>query len=163
LAARDFARKDARVKAGKLGSIGWCFGGRMSLLLAIAAPDLDACVMYYGQPVDDVLELKRIKASLLGVFGNKDTSIPPTQVEEFATDGDHGAVGVANFSAASDDPDVDPRRRTAAPSRGDLFQLQDLSRLGDDGREVDLVGSEAPRVAVRVRARPSRPLPLRAQ
>jgi carboxymethylenebutenolidase len=83
LAARDFARKDERVKAGKLGSIGWCFGGRMSLLLAIAAPDLDACVMYYGFPVDDVAELKKIKAPLLGVFANKDKAITPAKVDAF--------------------------------------------------------------------------------
>jgi carboxymethylenebutenolidase len=57
--------------------IGWCFGGKMFLELAMAAPDLDAAVMYYGHLVTDPNQLKSIKASLLGVFGNKDGSIPP--------------------------------------------------------------------------------------
>jgi carboxymethylenebutenolidase len=83
LAARDFVKKDPRIMATKVGSVGWCFGGGMSLRLAIAAPDLDACVMYYGFPVDDVKQLAAIKAPLLGIFGNKDTAITPAKVDAF--------------------------------------------------------------------------------
>jgi len=83
LAGLDFLKKDARVLASKRGSIGWCFGGGMSLQLAINAPDLDACVMYYGRPVNDPNELKKIKAPLLGNFAKKDQSIPPEAVEVF--------------------------------------------------------------------------------
>jgi carboxymethylenebutenolidase len=39
-------------------------------------------VMYYGHPVTDPAELKRIKAELLGIFGNKDKAIPPAKVDE---------------------------------------------------------------------------------
>jgi len=83
LAARDFVKKDPRVAATKIGSIGWCFGGGMSLQLAIAAPDLDACVMYYGFPVDDPAKLAAIKAPLLGIWGNKDAAITPAKVDAF--------------------------------------------------------------------------------
>jgi carboxymethylenebutenolidase len=83
LAARDFVKKDPRVAATKVGSVGWCFGGGMSLRLAIAAPDLDACAMYYGFPVDDPKQLAAIKAPLLGIFGNKDTAITPDKVDAF--------------------------------------------------------------------------------
>ncbi|MFO0982447.1 MAG: dienelactone hydrolase family protein [Planctomycetota bacterium] len=76
-------KTDARIKAEKRGVIGWCFGGHCALRLALAAPDLDAAVIYYGQPVSDVAELKKVHARVLGVFGNRDASIPPARVNEF--------------------------------------------------------------------------------
>jgi carboxymethylenebutenolidase len=83
LAGFDFVKTDARVKAGKVASLGWCFGGGMSLRLAIHAPTLDAAVMYYGFPINDKEELAKIKAPLLGVFGNKDKAIDPAKVDAF--------------------------------------------------------------------------------
>lgn len=83
LAAHRFLAEDARVKAPRRGSIGWCFGGGMSLALALAAPDLDAAVMYYGHPVTDPEALKPMRAPLLGIFGTRDASIPPATVAEF--------------------------------------------------------------------------------
>lgn len=83
LAAHRFLREDARIRAEKRGVIGWCFGGKMSLKLALAAPDLDAAVMYYGHPVVDPKELEPLRAPLLGLFGSKDKSIPPSVVEQF--------------------------------------------------------------------------------
>jgi carboxymethylenebutenolidase len=84
LRAHQFLKDDARVKASKRGCIGWCFGGKWSLQLALAAPDLDAAVIYYGMLVLDPEQLKAIHAPVLGIFGTKDTSIPPAQVEKFA-------------------------------------------------------------------------------
>jgi len=81
--AHAFLKEDARVKSAKRGCIGWCFGGGWSLRLAIAAPDLDAAVMYYGQPVLDPAELKAIHAPLLGIFANRDKSFTPEKVDEF--------------------------------------------------------------------------------
>jgi carboxymethylenebutenolidase len=83
LAGLAYLKSDPKIAAGKRGSIGWCFGGGMSLQLAINAPDLDACVMYYGRPVNDPNELKKIKAPLLGNFAKKDQSIPPEAVDVF--------------------------------------------------------------------------------
>lgn len=76
-----FVASDGRIKAQKRGCIGWCFGGAWSLKLAIAEPDLDACVFYYGQPVGDEAELGKIKAPVLAVFGTKDRSIGKEKVD----------------------------------------------------------------------------------
>lgn len=73
--ARSYLVKEA--KATKIGSLGWCFGGAMSLQGAIAlGDDLDAVVVYYGSTVTDPAELAKISAPLLGLFGGADTGIP---------------------------------------------------------------------------------------
>lgn len=83
LAGHALLKSDPRIKATKRGSIGWCFGGGQSLRLAMAAPDLDACVMYYGFPPRDTKGLAAIEAPVLGIWGNKDEAIPPTAVDAF--------------------------------------------------------------------------------
>jgi carboxymethylenebutenolidase len=81
--AHAFLASDARVRATRRGVIGWCFGGGWSLLHAIATPDLDAAVIYYGRLVDDPAKLAAIRAPLLGVFGDRDQGIPPAAVDGF--------------------------------------------------------------------------------
>ncbi len=81
-AAHTFLQEDARVKAPRTASIGWCFGGGWSLRTAMAIPELDAAVIYYGNPVTDPQQLASIKAPVLGIFGTKDASIPPAKVAE---------------------------------------------------------------------------------
>jgi carboxymethylenebutenolidase len=81
LAGHRFLAADRRIQAARRGSIGWCFGGRMSLELALQAPDLDAAVVYYGRPVTDPERLRAIKAHLLGIYGTRDASIPPDSVD----------------------------------------------------------------------------------
>jgi len=77
-----FLASDSRIKAQKRGCIGWCFGGKWSLQVAVAEPDLDACVFYYGQPADEA-ELGKIQAPVLAVFGTKDRSITQEKVDAF--------------------------------------------------------------------------------
>lgn len=71
------------ISNGKVGSLGWCFGGGQSLNLAINDPKLDAAVIYYGQPVTDPAQLSKIKAAILGLYGEEDKSIPLAKVHEF--------------------------------------------------------------------------------
>lgn len=83
-AAVRFLREDERVKAAKVGSVGWCMGGLASQMLAIAAPDLDACAIYYGGGITtDAAEVAKIKAPVLGIFGSQDKSIPLETVNAF--------------------------------------------------------------------------------
>ena len=49
---------------GKVGSVGFCFGGGMSMRLAVRLPDLTAAVAFYGRhPAPD--EAAAIKAPLM--------------------------------------------------------------------------------------------------
>lgn len=82
-AAFDFLATNKRVAATRRGVLGWCFGGGMSLQLALAEPKLDACVVYYGPLVADSKKLAAIPCPLLGIFGNKDKNITPAVVDAF--------------------------------------------------------------------------------
>lgn len=68
----------------KFGSVGWCFGGMLSLKSAILEGKQAAgCVMYYGTPEKDIEKLKTLKTDVLGIFGSQDKSINPAMVSEF--------------------------------------------------------------------------------
>lgn len=80
--------------AQKIASLGWCFGGGQSLQLALSGQPLDATVIYYGQLVTDEQALSAIKWPVLGIFGDKDTSIPVATVQQF--DAALDTIGVQN-------------------------------------------------------------------
>jgi carboxymethylenebutenolidase len=72
VAAVAFLSKHAQGN-GKVGSMGFCWGGGMSGELAVNASDLDAAVVYYGpQPKAD---LDKIKAPLLLHYAGQDARI----------------------------------------------------------------------------------------
>lgn len=83
LAGHTFLVDDPRIRAPRTASIGWCFGGRKSLELALGEPALDGAVMYYGTPETDAAKLAPMQAEFLGVFGLLDKSIPPEKVAAF--------------------------------------------------------------------------------
>jgi len=59
---------------GKVGAVGFCWGGGMVGDLAVNAPDLDAGVVYYGrQP--KATDVEKIKAPLLLQYAGQDTRI----------------------------------------------------------------------------------------
>lgn len=67
-----------------IGSLGWCFGGGLSLRTALLHPDgLDAAVIYYGRVTTDEDELAPLEMPILGIFGGEDESIPLETVGEF--------------------------------------------------------------------------------
>lgn len=82
-AAFNYLSKHARVRADRIGAMGWCMGGGMALNLAVNEPKLKACVIYYGRLVTDEAALKKINASVLGLFGDQDRGIPVSDVEAF--------------------------------------------------------------------------------
>lgn len=69
--------------AERLATIGWCFGGTQSLNYALSGNELDATVIYYGQPVTDKDRLSLIHWPVLGIFGGQDQSITVETVNEF--------------------------------------------------------------------------------
>ncbi len=70
--------------SGKIGSVGFCFGGRMSLTLSATRP-LNAVCTFYGGGMQTIFEQLRanLKSPVLGLFGDADVSIPAGTIEEF--------------------------------------------------------------------------------
>lgn len=59
---------------GKVGCVGFCWGGRMANQMAVNSPDLSAAVPYYGsQPTAE--DVPKIKASLLLQYAGNDQRI----------------------------------------------------------------------------------------
>jgi len=70
--------------AAKIGSVGWCLGGRWSLQTALRLPaELDAMVMYYGAVVTDKAELDPLQMPMLGHFASTDPIVPQNTVDAF--------------------------------------------------------------------------------
>ena len=69
---------------GKLGSIGWCFGGGWSLNTALVRP-LDAAVVYYGRVNKTAADLASLGGPVLGHFATRDNWIDAAMVAGFET------------------------------------------------------------------------------
>lgn len=67
----------------RIGVLGFCFGGGAALRYSLTNPDLAATVVFYGQPVTDAEQLKRLSGPVLGIFGGADASIPQDDVRAF--------------------------------------------------------------------------------
>ena len=81
-AAIDYLRAEG---AKKVGTIGWCFGGRWSLQAGLVGGSrVQAVVMYYGSPITDPAQLQALQAPLLGLFGSQDQGIPIDSVKAMA-------------------------------------------------------------------------------
>ena len=82
-AAFEFLQSQPNVKKDRIASIGWCMGGGFSLDMALQEPALRADVINYGHLATDTDSLKKINASILGIFGGKDRGITPADVKKF--------------------------------------------------------------------------------
>src|SRR6476660_4804062 len=82
--AVEFLKSQPDVKKDKIGAIGWCMGGGYALDVALQEPSLAADVINYGALADDLDDLKKINAPILGLFGGQDRGIPPSSVNKFA-------------------------------------------------------------------------------
>jgi carboxymethylenebutenolidase len=82
-AAVAYLRSRPEVDGVRIASIGWCWGGGMSLDLAVAEPTMAGAVIYYGHLMTDPKTIEALKVPLLGNFGGQDQGIPPETVREF--------------------------------------------------------------------------------
>jgi len=62
------------VRKGDIGTIGFCWGGGESFRYATNNPNLKASVVCYG-PAPDTASMRRIKAPVLGIYGENDARI----------------------------------------------------------------------------------------
>ncbi len=74
VAAVRYLRTQGFVRGDRIGSVGFCFGGGLSISLACAT-DVAACVVFYGENPTPIEKLENVKGSVLGLYGAEDTRI----------------------------------------------------------------------------------------
>lgn len=89
----DEAEKDLRgaiqylvdndaTEGDKVGTIGFCMGGALSLYAASKNPQVGACVVFYGIHPNVKPDLANLQAPVLGIYAEKDQFVPPGVVRE---------------------------------------------------------------------------------
>jgi carboxymethylenebutenolidase len=67
--------------SGKVGVVGYCMGGALTLLSAVFVPEADAAVAWYGFPPLEYIDASKIKAPLMGHFAIHDAFFAIQQVD----------------------------------------------------------------------------------
>ena len=76
-AVRDYALKLPAAR-GRVGAVGFCWGGSTSFAYASAQSKLDAAVVYYGSSPPDLAAYAKIGAPVLGLYGGDDARVNAT-------------------------------------------------------------------------------------
>jgi len=71
------------VMADRIGIMGFCFGGGVSLRYSLSNTRIASTVILYGPLITDPAQLRALPGPVLGLFGGSDQSIPVTRVMEF--------------------------------------------------------------------------------
>jgi carboxymethylenebutenolidase len=71
----NYLEKQTGIKAGKLGVVGFCFGGGLTLRFAAANPKILAAVPYYGPVPTPVSMFATTNAAILGQYGATDSRV----------------------------------------------------------------------------------------
>ena len=80
--AVQYLRNQSATTANKVGIIGFCMGGALSLYAASKNPDVGACVVFYGIHPNVKPDLPNLQAPVLGIYAENDQFTPPEVVHE---------------------------------------------------------------------------------
>ena len=79
---------------GKVGAMGWCFGGGIALSYGLGGEQHDATAIFYGRLVEDPEVLQTLDHEVYGTFAALDQGPAPESVERFRAALD--AAGIDN-------------------------------------------------------------------
>src|SRR5262249_24245003 len=80
--AVDYLAALPDVTSSKIGTIGFCMGGALSLFAACGNPKVGAAVVFYGGHPNAKPDLPALPAAVLGIFAGKDGFVSPQVVGE---------------------------------------------------------------------------------
>lgn len=66
----------------KVGTVGFCMGGALSLYAASKNSQVGACVVFYGIHPNVKPDLANLQAPVLGIYAERDAYVPPSTVHE---------------------------------------------------------------------------------
>ena len=70
------------VTSARVGTVGFCMGGVLSLYAATLNEAVGACVIFYGIHPKVNPPLERLRAPVLGLYAARDKSVPPAAVRQ---------------------------------------------------------------------------------
>ena len=88
---------------GRVGAMGWCFGGGVALSFGLDGENHDATAIFYGRLVDDPEVVARLDHEVYGTFAALDSGPSPESVAAF--EAALRAAGVENDLHIYDDVD----------------------------------------------------------
>jgi carboxymethylenebutenolidase len=77
---------------GRVGSMGWCFGGGVVLTYGLGGVNHDATAIFYGQLLDDPQALEAMDHEVYGTFAQLDGGPAPDDVARFEAALDQAGV-----------------------------------------------------------------------
>ena len=82
-AAQDVrgAAQYLKTRAAKVGCVGFCMGGALTLLASANVPELDAAVTWYGCPPLEYLDASKINIPLQGHWATQDEHFAPELIK----------------------------------------------------------------------------------
>jgi carboxymethylenebutenolidase len=80
--AIDHLRQQPGVTGSKVGTVGFCMGGALSLFAASQNPEVGACVVFYGGHPNVKPDIPKLQAPVLGIWAGKDGFVTPEVVSE---------------------------------------------------------------------------------
>jgi carboxymethylenebutenolidase len=69
----------------RVGTVGFCMGGALSLYAATKNPQVGACVVFYGGHPAVKPDLENLHAPVLGLYAGRDTFVTPESVRQLET------------------------------------------------------------------------------
>ncbi|MHB2016152.1 MAG: dienelactone hydrolase family protein [Candidatus Xenobia bacterium] len=73
---------EGRTTSDKVGTVGFCMGGALSLFAASKNPQVGACVIYYGIHPNVHPDLNALQAPVLGFYAERDGFVTPQVVQD---------------------------------------------------------------------------------
>lgn len=80
--AADWLSGQESVSSSKVGVVGFCMGGQLSLFTACLSPHIGACVDFYGIHPKVQPDFDKLQAPVLGLFAEHDEYTPPEVIEK---------------------------------------------------------------------------------
>jgi carboxymethylenebutenolidase len=81
-AAVNYLETQDSTTSNKVGVVGFCMGGALSLYTATKNDKIGACVVFYGGHPKVKPDLPNLHAPVLGLYGQKDKSVSPDVVRK---------------------------------------------------------------------------------
>src|SRR5215467_4860308 len=80
--ACQFLLNHEATSGSKIGTVGFCMGGALSLYAASKNPQVGACVVFYGIHPNVKPDLAALQAPVLGLYAERDSFVTPAVVHQ---------------------------------------------------------------------------------